>query len=130
MTALLPVLLVMVLTITELYLTSQPADAGKVSLITIGLYSETSDGYISYRVGTGNRTVIKVGDAIPDNAEISVTVQRDWIELSPSNNSNAVYEIFRKRLHATPNIQQWNITNIGCLLTCLHPESWFSHNYI
>jgi hypothetical protein len=44
-------------------------------------------------VGTGPWTVIKVGDAIPADAEIRVSVDRDWIELTPSDNPNAVYEI-------------------------------------
>jgi hypothetical protein len=59
----------------------------------VGIYSETSDGSISYRVGTGAWVVIKVGDIIPANAEIRVNVDRDWIEVTPANNPNAVYEI-------------------------------------
>ncbi|MGO8693679.1 MAG: hypothetical protein ACLQMF_08430 [Rectinemataceae bacterium] len=63
------------------------------SLKCVGLYSETSAGSISYRVGTGDWVVIKVGDTIPARAEIRVNVDRDWIELRPSNDVNAVYEI-------------------------------------
>jgi hypothetical protein len=59
----------------------------------VGIYSETSDGSISYRVGTGDWVVVKVGDTIPANAEIRVNVDRDWIEVTPASNSNAVYEI-------------------------------------
>ena len=59
----------------------------------MGLYSETSDGSVSYRVGTGEWVVVKVGDTIPANAEIRVNVDRDWIEVTPANNPNAVYEI-------------------------------------
>jgi hypothetical protein len=59
----------------------------------VGLYSETSDGSVSYRVGAGNWVVVKVGDTIPANAQIRVNVDRDWIELTPGNNPNAVYEI-------------------------------------
>jgi hypothetical protein len=69
------------------------AAASAGTLTCVGLYSETSDGSISYRVGTGNWVVVKVGDIIPANAEIRINVDRDWIELTPSNNANAVYEI-------------------------------------
>jgi len=73
----------------------QPAAAqGKaVTLTCVGLYSETDGGYVSFRVGAGAWTVIKVGDTIPANAEIQISVDRDWVELSPSGNQNAVYEI-------------------------------------
>jgi hypothetical protein len=37
--------------------------------------------------------VVKVGDTIPANAEIRVNVDRDWIEVIPAANPNAVYEI-------------------------------------
>jgi len=63
------------------------------TLKCVGLYSETSDGSISYRVGAGDWVVVKVGDTIPANAQIRVNVDRDWIELTPGNNPNAVYEI-------------------------------------
>jgi hypothetical protein len=66
----------------------------KVTTLTcVGLYSETDAGYISFRVGTGSWTVIKVGETIPADAEIQVSVDRDWVELTPSDNPNAVYEI-------------------------------------
>jgi hypothetical protein len=63
------------------------------TLTCVGLYSETDAGYVSFRVGTGSWTVIKVGDTIPANAEIRVSVDRDWVELTPSDNPNAVYEL-------------------------------------
>ncbi len=63
------------------------------TLVCVGLYSETSAGSVSYRVGTGNWVVVKVGDKIPANAEIRVNVDRDWIEVTPSDNPNGVYEI-------------------------------------
>jgi hypothetical protein len=63
------------------------------TLMCVGIYSETDAGTISYRIGTGAWVVIKIGDTIPANAEIRVNVDRDWIELSPANNLNAVYEI-------------------------------------
>lgn len=69
------------------------AQAKTGTLTCVGLYSETSAGSVSYRVGTGEWAVIKVGDKIPANAEIRVNVDRDWIEVAPSNNPNAVYEI-------------------------------------
>jgi len=69
------------------------AQSKATTLTCVGLYSETDAGYISSRVGTGSWTVIKVGDVIPANAEIQITVDRDWIELTPSDNPNSVYEI-------------------------------------
>jgi len=69
------------------------AQSKAATLTCVGLYSETDAGYISFRVGTGSWTVVKVGDKIPANAEIQVSVDRDWIELTPSDNPSAVYEI-------------------------------------
>jgi hypothetical protein len=68
-----------------------PARTG--TMTCVGIYSETSAGSVSYRVGSGEWVVIKVGDVIPANAEIRVNVDRDWIEVVPWNNLNAVYEI-------------------------------------
>jgi hypothetical protein len=67
------------------------AKAGPVTVV--GLYSETDAGTISYRVGTGAWVVARMGDKFPVNAEIRVNVDRDWIELVPASNPNAVYEI-------------------------------------
>ena len=75
---------------------SAPAPAPQpkaVSLKCVGLYSETDAGYVSYRVGTGAWTVVKVGDTVPGDAEIKVTVDRDWVELTPADNPAAVYEL-------------------------------------
>jgi len=72
---------------------SAGAQAKAGTLTCVGIYSETSDGSISYRVGAGDWVVVKVGDTIPANAQIQVNVDRDWIELTPGNNPNAVYEI-------------------------------------
>ncbi len=69
------------------------AQAKAGTLKCVGIYSETSDGSISYRVGAGDWVVVKVGDTIPANAGIRVNVDRDWIEVTPSNNPNAVYEM-------------------------------------
>jgi hypothetical protein len=71
-----------------------PAPQSKATTLTcVGLYSETDAGYVSFRVGADPWTAIKVGDTIPANAEIRVSVERDWIEFTPSDNPNAVYEI-------------------------------------
>ena len=67
--------------------------ANNPGLVVVGLYSETSAGSASYRVGAEKWIVIKVGDQIPNNAEIMVNVDRDWVEVCPANNPNAVYEI-------------------------------------
>jgi hypothetical protein len=69
------------------------AQANAGTLKCVGIYSETAAGQISYRVGTGNWVVIKVGDVIPADAQIQVNVAQDWIELTPSDNPNAVYKI-------------------------------------
>jgi len=64
-----------------------------VTLKCVGLYSETDAGYVSFRVGAGAWTVIKVGDTVPADAELKVSVERDWVELTPTDNPNAVYEL-------------------------------------
>jgi hypothetical protein len=71
-----------------------PAPQSEATTLTcVGLYSETDAGYVSFRVGTGSWSAVKVGDTIPANAEIQVGVDRDWVELTPSDNPSAVYEI-------------------------------------
>lgn len=75
---------------------SKPASAPETKAPTlrcVGLYSETDAGYVSFKSGTGSWTVIKVGDTIPADAEIKVTVDRDWVELAPTDNPGAVYEL-------------------------------------
>lgn len=69
------------------------AQADANALKCVGLYSETSDGYVSYREIGGSWAVIKVGDVVPSNGEVRVNVDRDWVEFTPANNPNAVYEI-------------------------------------
>jgi hypothetical protein len=69
------------------------ATAKPGTLTCVGLYSETGAGSISYRVGTGEWIVIKVGDEIPANAEIRINVDRDWIEVIPAGKPTSVYEI-------------------------------------
>ncbi len=82
---------VLVLLIAVAGLCAAQSKAG--TLKCVGIYSETAAGSVSYRVGSGQWIVIKVGDTIPAKAEIRVNVDRDWVELMPSNNPNAVYEI-------------------------------------
>jgi hypothetical protein len=69
------------------------ADAKPGSLTCVGLYSETSDGYVSSRVPGKDWSPVKVGDVLPANAEIRINVERDWIELMPAGNPNAVFEL-------------------------------------
>lgn len=59
----------------------------------VGIYSETDAGSVSFRVGRGEWVVVQVGDTIPAEAEMRVNVGRDWIEVTPSDNPHAVYEI-------------------------------------
>ncbi len=71
-----------------------PAKAATASALTcVGLYSETDAGYVSFRVGGGPWTVVKVGDTLPATAELQITVDRDWIELAPAANPSVVYEL-------------------------------------
>jgi hypothetical protein len=73
---------------------TEPAAPAKAATLTcVGLYSETSDGYVSSKVGAGAWTPIKVGDVIPANAEIKLTVDRDWVEFIASDNPSAVFEL-------------------------------------
>jgi hypothetical protein len=70
------------------------ADAKPGTYTCVGLYSETSEGYISARVaGKGEWVPVKVGDVLAANAEIKINVDRDWIELVPIDKPNTVYEI-------------------------------------
>jgi len=46
-------------------------------LVCVGLYSETSDGTISWRVGKGEWKPVAVGDTVPSNAEIRINVEQD-----------------------------------------------------
>jgi hypothetical protein len=81
------------LAVTLLAAAGAYAQAKPATVTCVGLYSETDAGTISYRVGQGAWVIMKVGDKIPANAEIRVNVDRDWVELSPAGNPNAVYEI-------------------------------------
>jgi hypothetical protein len=72
---------------------SAAAPATPVGMTCVGVYSETSDGSVSYRVGTGNWIVIKVGDKIPANAEIMINVDRDWVEFMVTGAPTAVCEL-------------------------------------
>jgi hypothetical protein len=70
------------------------ADAKATTLTCVGLYSETSEGYVSARVaGKGDWVPVKVGDVLAANAEIRINVSRDWILLVSSANLNAYYEV-------------------------------------
>jgi len=70
------------------------ADAKPGSMTCVGLYSETSDGYVCSRVaGKGEWVPVKVGDVLAANAEIKINVDRDWIELVPAGKPTAVYEV-------------------------------------
>ncbi len=62
------------------------------ALKVVGLYSETDAGHVEIQKG-GKWKAVSVGDKIPLTAVIRITVDRDWVELSPDDNPNAVYEI-------------------------------------
>ncbi len=70
------------------------ADAKAVSVTVVGLYSETSDGYVSFRkAGGAGWTVAKVGDVIPTTAEIKINVEQDWLEFVIATKPTEVYEL-------------------------------------
>jgi hypothetical protein len=67
------------------------ADAKAQSIVCVSLYSETSDGAISVRTGKADWAVVKVGDTIPADAELRVTVDRDWAEFTPASDPTTVF---------------------------------------
>jgi hypothetical protein len=70
------------------------ADAKAGTLTCVGLYSETSDGYVSYRAtAKAEWTPVKVGDELPAGAEVKINVDRDWVEFIRTGSPNAVFEI-------------------------------------
>lgn len=70
------------------------ADTKAASVTVVGLYSETSDGYVSFRkAGASSWTVVKVGDVIPTSAELKINVDRDWVEFIATGKPGAVYEL-------------------------------------
>jgi len=62
-------------------------------LICVSLYSETSDGQISWRVGKGDWKVIGLGDTVPLTADIRINVAQDWIELIASGVPTKVFDL-------------------------------------
>jgi hypothetical protein len=70
------------------------AETATGALTCVGLYSETSDGYVSVRISSSaSWTPIKVGDAIPAGAQIKINVDRDWVEFVATGKPTIVYEI-------------------------------------
>jgi hypothetical protein len=67
------------------------ADPKTPALVCVSLMSETGEGYLSFRVGQGAWTPVKVGDTIPANGELQVTVDRDWAEFTPEKDPSTVY---------------------------------------
>ncbi len=62
------------------------------ALNVVGLYSETTSGQVEIQKG-GKWKIVSLGDKIPLYTVVRITVDRDWVELSPDDNPNAVYEI-------------------------------------
>ena len=70
------------------------ADTKASSVTVVGLYSETSDGYVSFRkAGASEWTVAKVGDLIPATAEFKANVEQDWLEFVVTGKPTEVYEL-------------------------------------
>jgi hypothetical protein len=84
------------LAVSLLFLTAAgySADTKATSVTVVGLYSETSDGYVSFRkAGASEWTVAKVGDLIPTTAELKVNVEQDWLEFVATGKPTEVYEL-------------------------------------
>ena len=69
------------------------ADKKAETLTCVGLFSETDAGQISYQVAKGPWVVIKLGDVIPADATVKLSVDRDWVEFTPTSNPNLVYDL-------------------------------------
>jgi len=61
-------------------------------LNVVGLYSETGAGHVEVMKG-GKWNIVSIGDKISLYTTIRITVDRDWVEISPDDNPNAVYEL-------------------------------------
>jgi hypothetical protein len=86
--------LLLLIPMMVLALVSLPAADAKANTLTcVALYSETSEGAVSYHVGKGAWVVIKVGDVIPADAEIRINIDRDWITLTPSNDPTKAWTL-------------------------------------
>ena len=68
------------------------AEAG-VNFRVVGLYSETTAGTVSYRLGEDQWKKVNLADELPLEAEIQIDVARDWIELIAVDDPSAVYEL-------------------------------------
>ncbi len=88
--ALVAVLFSMMCTIPQVFA------ADTKGLVCVGLYSETSDGSISWRVGKGEWKVIALGDTVPLNAEVRINVEQDWIEFIASGAPTQVFDLAGK----------------------------------
>jgi hypothetical protein len=69
------------------------AAADTKGIVCVGLYSETSDGQISWRVGKAEWKPVGLGDTVPLNAEIRINVEQDWIEFIASGVPTKVYDL-------------------------------------
>jgi len=78
------------------------------TLTCVGLFSETDAGQISYQVGAkGPWIVIKLGDVIPADATVKLSVEQDWVEFTPTSDPNLVFD-----LQAGPKESQVKVTDI------------------
>lgn len=62
-------------------------------IVCVGLFSETSDGQISWRAGKGEWKVVNLGDTVPANAEVRINVEQDWIEFTASGAPTRVFDL-------------------------------------
>ncbi len=62
-------------------------------IVCVGLFSETSDGNIGWRVGKADWKPVGLGDTVPLNAEIRITVEQDWIEFVASGAPTKVFDL-------------------------------------
>jgi len=71
--------------------TASAADPKPQPIVCVSLMSETGEGYLSFRVGKAEFQPVKLGQVIPADAELQVTVDRDWAEFVPEKDPTTVY---------------------------------------
>jgi hypothetical protein len=62
-------------------------------LVCVGIYSETDAGSVSWRSGAAAWVPVKLGDALPADAELRINVERDWVEFIQAGKPEAAYEL-------------------------------------
>jgi hypothetical protein len=69
------------------------AAADAKGIVCVGLFSETSDGQISWRVGKTDWKPVALGDTVPLTADIRINVEQDWIEFIATGAPTKVFDL-------------------------------------